>query len=287
MRRYGSFEVERAIYGRHDDPVATDRPGVVVDEATGLVYGPRPETPPLNVVPTPLLAPGPDGTARIGVRVDGGVRRGFPTPSGRLEFYSTTLRDWGWPELAIPTYVASQVARERMTGPNDFALIPTFRLPVLVHTRTGNAKWLNEIAHANPVWIHPLDAARIGVRNGDLIRVETDSGHLVNRAWVTEGIRPGVVACSHHMGRWRLDPGAGPDRWSSGHVDLRQAEPGRWTMRRLEGARPFASPDPDSESDLVARRGGPSEPDLPAPSGSDLRSPRLAPEGGRPAGRTG
>ena len=192
------------------------------------------------------MAPGPDGTVRVGVTVDGGARRGFPTPSGRLEFYSTTLRDWGWPELAIPTYVVSQVARERMTGPNDFALIPTFRLPVLVHTRTGNAKWLNEIAHANPVWIHPFDAARIGIRNGDLVRVETDSGHLVNRAWVTEGIRPGVVACSHHMGRWRLDPEAGTDRWSSGHVDLRQREPGRWTMRRLEGARPFASTDPDS-----------------------------------------
>jgi anaerobic selenocysteine-containing dehydrogenase len=149
--------------------------------------------------------------------------------------------------------VASQVGRERMTGPNDFALIPTFRLPVLVHTRTGNAKWLNEIAHANPVWIHPIDAARIGVRNGDLVRVETDSGHLVNRAWVTEGIRPGVVACSHHMGRWRLDPEAGTDRWSSGQVDLRQAEPGHWTMRRLEGAS-VRSPT-RTRADLVARCG--------------------------------
>jgi anaerobic selenocysteine-containing dehydrogenase len=248
MRKYGAFEVEREVYARHDDPVDTDRAGVIADGTTGLVYAPRSDTPPLNVVPVPLMAPGPDGTVRVGVMVDGdgSVRRGFPTPSGRLEFYSTTLRDWGWPELAIPTYVVSQVARERMTGPNDFALIPTFRLPVLVHTRTGNAKWLNEIAHANPVWIHPTDAARIGVRNGDLVRVETDSGHLVNRAWVTEGIRPGVVACSHHMGRWRLDPDAGTDRWSSGHVDLRQTGPGRWTMRRLAGATPFQSADPDS-----------------------------------------
>jgi len=31
-------------------------------------------------------------------------------------------------------------------------------------------------------------------------RVETEIGHYVVRAWVTEGIRSGVVACSHHMG---------------------------------------------------------------------------------------
>ena len=32
--------------------------------------------------------------------VDGVVRRGFPTPSRKLELYSATLADWGWPEHA-------------------------------------------------------------------------------------------------------------------------------------------------------------------------------------------
>ena len=39
-------------------------------------------------------------------------------------------------------------------------LISTFRLPVQIHTRSANAKWLDEIAHTNPLWIHPDDAAR-------------------------------------------------------------------------------------------------------------------------------
>ena len=89
-------------------------------------------------------------------------------------------------------------------------LIPTFRLPVQIHTRSANAKWLDEIAHTNPLWMHPTDAARIGVRTGDLVRVETEIGYFVVKAWVTEGIRPGVVACSHHMGRWKLE-GRGSD----------------------------------------------------------------------------
>ena len=41
--------------------------------------------------------------------VDGEARRGFPTPSGLLEFYSTTVARWGWPELALPTYQRSHV----------------------------------------------------------------------------------------------------------------------------------------------------------------------------------
>ena len=245
MRRYGAFQIERDVYGRHDDVVDTSGPEVVVDRERGIVWGPRPTAPPTNIVPVPAPHPGPDGTIRAAVLVDGQPRRGFPTPSGRLEFYSSTLAEWGWPEYAIPAYIASQVARERMTEPTDFALIPTFRLPVLIHTRSGNAKWLTELAHANPVWIHPADAARIGVASGDLVRVETESGHLVNRAWVTEGIRPGVVAMSHHMGRWRLSAEAGTDRWASARVSLRRID-GRWVMRRLEGVKPFASSDPDS-----------------------------------------
>ena len=258
MRKYGAFEIEHDVYGRHDDPIATTGKDVIVN-IEGEIHGPAPARPPLNIVPVPAIPKDADGRVRRGIVVDGEGRRGFPTPSGKLEFYSPTLAEWGWSDLAIPAYTSSQVARERMTGPNDFALIPTFRLPVLVHTRSANAKWLTEIAHGNPVWIHPTDAARIGVATGDLIRVETDIGHYVNRAWVTEGIRPGVVACSHHMGRWRLGDGAGTDRWASARVDLteepstpvegegvRDGQGSQWRMRRLEGVAPFPSSDPDS-----------------------------------------
>ena len=131
------------------------------------------------------------------------MRRGFPTPTGKLEFYSSTLADWGWPEYALPGYIKSHVHPDAL-DPDQMVLISTFRLPMQIHTRTANSKWLDEIAHTNPLWIHPSDARRLGVEHtGDLVRVETDIGYFVAKAWVTEGIRPGVVACSHHMGRWR------------------------------------------------------------------------------------
>jgi len=182
-----------------------------------------------------------------GVVVDGVARRGFPTPSRKLEFFSRTLKEWKWPEHAVPGYIRSHVhwsAIDRARG--EMVLLPTFRLPTLIHTRSGNAKWLYEISHSNPLWLHPEDAARLGVGTGDLLKVATAIGHFVDKVWVTESIRPGVVACSHHLGRWRLADTSGGERWSTALVDLVHEAPGRWRMRQLRGIGPFESDDPDS-----------------------------------------
>jgi anaerobic selenocysteine-containing dehydrogenase len=155
--------------------------------------------------------------------------------------------DWGWPEHALPGYIESHVHRKHLDpARGEYALVPTFRLPTLIHTRSGNSKWLYELSNTNPLWVHPEDAARIGVETTDLVRISTRIGHFVNKVWVTEGMRPGVVACSHHLGRWRLHD-EGVDRWASAKVALEELAPGRYRFRRSEGIRPFASADRDSK----------------------------------------
>jgi anaerobic selenocysteine-containing dehydrogenase len=122
-------------------------------------------------------------------------------------------------------------------------LISTFRLPVQIHTRSANAKWLDEIAHTNPLWIHPNHAASLKVRTGDLVRVETEIGYFVVRAWVTEGIRPGIVACSHHMGRWKLKEEG--QRQLMATVSLNH-EGNQWGLKREKGSAPYRSSDADT-----------------------------------------
>ena len=51
-------------------------------------------------------------------------------------------------------------------------LISTFRLAMQIHTRSANAKWLNEIAHTNPLWLHPSHASKLNLVTGDLVRVD-------------------------------------------------------------------------------------------------------------------
>jgi anaerobic selenocysteine-containing dehydrogenase len=242
MRRFGAFEVSRKVGAQHEAVV----PAAELQDARvsrrGRVYTRASPPPSPNVVPVPSPDPDEEGRRPVGVEVDGVARRGFPTPSGKLEFYSSTLKRWGWGEYALPTYIRSHVHPSSLE-PGEMPLIPTFRLPVQIHTRSANAKWLDEIAHTNPLWLHPTDAARLGTDTGDLVRVETRIGHFVVKAWVTEGIRPGVVACSHHMGRWKLEgPG---QRQMMATVSLGHAG-SSWTLRREKGVEGFASDDPDT-----------------------------------------
>ncbi|TEX51934.1 MAG: formate dehydrogenase, partial [Actinomycetales bacterium mxb001] len=172
---------------------------------------------------------------------------GWLTPSRKLELYSPTMADFGWPEYATPTYIESHVHHSTIDETQgEMLLVPTFRLPTLIHTRSGNAKYLNEISNKHPMWMHPSDAERLGnLQTGDMVRVNTEIGYFVARIWVTEAIRPGVTALSHHMGRWRTTDDAG-SRWVSGKVDVGQLPDGRWRLRYKEGVKPFVSDDPDS-----------------------------------------
>src|SRR5262249_20627999 len=89
MRKYGAFLIEEGSYRAHEKPIAA---GDLKDA---------------SVDPTSKVAS--RGGAAIGVEVDEQVMAGFPTPSRKLEFYSKTLRDWKWPEYAVPTYIRSHV----------------------------------------------------------------------------------------------------------------------------------------------------------------------------------
>ena len=242
MRRYGAFEIRRGVGPRHDEQVPESE---LVDMAVGLhdrvyAHGTNQSS---NIVPVGAPEPDPEGRRPVGVLVDGVVRRGFPTPSGRLEFWSSTLAGWGWAEHALPGYIKSHVHPLALDN-GEMVLISTFRLPTQIHTRSGNAKWLDELAHTNPLWVHPRDAERLGIATGTPVRIETAIGHFVVKAWVTEGIRPGVVACSHHMGRWR-PKGESGQRQVMAEVAL-EHEGARWSMQRLNGLRPFSSSDPDT-----------------------------------------
>ncbi len=242
MRRYGAFEIERTIGPIYAQEVPPDDLQDIGEDHLGRVYTRAPKDPSPNVVPQPSPDPDAEGRRAVGVRIDGKILRGFPTPSGRLEFYSRTLARWGWTECTVPTYLPSHVHPDKLED-GQMPLISTFRLPVHIHTRSANAKWLDEIAHTNPLWIHPVDAARVGVRTAQLVRVETEIGYFVVKAWVTEGIRPGVVACSHHMGRWKV--GDNGQRQLMATVALQQRG-STWDLARRTNVEPYPSTDPDT-----------------------------------------
>ena len=205
MRKHGAFLVEDGVYRTHETSLAPAAlEGSAVDRADGSHH---------------------EGGAAVGVVVDGQRVVGFPTPSRKLEFYSKTLGDWGWPEYALPGLhreprALAEIDRARRASSSS---LPTFRLPTLIHTRSGNAKWLYEISNTNPLWIHPRTPRASASRPATSSQVDTAIGYFVDKVWVTEAIRPGIVACSHHLGRWRLSEEQGGERWSTALVRPRAA----------------------------------------------------------------
>ncbi len=227
MRKYGAFVVEKSGYLKNENLLnEKDLAGSSTDPKSGLISK--------------------NGKA-IGVMVQDKPCVGFLTPSRKQEFFSPTMVDWKWPEYSIPTYIKSHIHPEEIDYSNgEFPLLPTFRLPVLIHSRSGNAKWLYEIANRNPIWMHPSDAKRLGIDTGSLVRVNTDIGYFVDKVWVTEGMKPGVLACSHHLGRWRRPQDAPGNRWATATVSIENDGKGAYRMKTLRGIEPFKSADKDS-----------------------------------------
>jgi anaerobic selenocysteine-containing dehydrogenase len=257
MRTYGAFALPGDQHELHERPLSADEIGRAErgDDGVYRVRGTAGLHESLEEITghMPFI-----GDGSLGVDVDGVPRFGFPTPSRKLELFSETLRDWGWPEYALPTWIPSHVHWEHLDlAAGERILLPTFRLPTMIHTRGGQSKWLLEISHGHPLWIHPSDAEQLGIEVKGLVRVTTQTGYFVIRAWRTEGIRPGVVAASHHMGRWRLDDATGTPRWGSGVAALAgpgaafgaagaSSPDGRWHLSAAGGVHAFESADPDS-----------------------------------------
>ncbi|MCB9742838.1 MAG: molybdopterin-dependent oxidoreductase [Alphaproteobacteria bacterium] len=228
MRKYGAFEVAATNYVPYEGEVPGYTEDCQVDAEGGVT--------------------GPDGK-HLGVLVDGVLRKGFGTPSGKLEMWSPTLHEWGWTEVRnnLPWWLPSHVHPDEIDREKgEMILLPNFRLPTLIHTRSANCKWLYEISHNNPVWMNPVDAKRLGVSTGELIRVETRIGWFVDKVWVTEGIKPGIIAMSHHLGRWRLADDAGGNRGTTALADLTQDAEGGHTLRIVKGATRSDTSDPDT-----------------------------------------
>ena len=81
------------------------------------------------------------------------------------------------------------------------------------HAQNDDISWLREIATCKvkgidgymyePIWLHPTEAAKRGIKSGDIIGMYNERGMVLGGAYVTERIMPGVAYQDHGA---RMDP---------------------------------------------------------------------------------
>jgi anaerobic selenocysteine-containing dehydrogenase len=119
----------------------------------------------------------------------------------------------GLPALEGPRFANGKPVDEK--GDYPFHLI-TFKEIFGTQSRTmPPCQWLTELSPGNAVLLNRVDAEKLGLHNGDRVRLGSatnpdgsfDLGngeirHVEGSVKVLEGLRPGVVAVSWHFGHW-------------------------------------------------------------------------------------
>jgi anaerobic selenocysteine-containing dehydrogenase len=111
-----------------------------------------------------------------------------------------------------PLPIYAPIPDHHRDGNGDRLIMISFKWSVHNAHRTMQSKWLCEIAHSNPAWLHPETARRFGLAEGDWAEVTSyrpkdsfvphDDGSVMGRmkvpAHITEGVHPRVIAISHN-----------------------------------------------------------------------------------------
>jgi len=134
--------------------------------------------------------------------------KGFNTPTKKLELYSKLYEQLGHPPL--PHYVEpaeSPVSTPKLAEDYPLVLNTGGRIAQTVHNQFYNLPWLHQIVPEPGVEIHPNDAFKYGgIKDGEMVIVESPRGSIKIRAKVTMGIIEGTVYL--------------PDGWKQANVNL-------------------------------------------------------------------
>jgi anaerobic selenocysteine-containing dehydrogenase len=136
-----------------------------------------------------------------------GVPKGFSTPTRKIELYSETLLEGGYPPL--PEYeepLVSPLSRRDLA--DRFPLILTCTKHTLFCESQHRAlPSLRRHAPDPEVELHPEAAAERGIGPGDWVYIETPQGRVRARAKMNDTLAPDVV-CGQH-GWWQASPEIG------------------------------------------------------------------------------
>jgi thiosulfate reductase/polysulfide reductase chain A len=185
---------------------------------------------------------------------------GFKTPTGKIELFSTRMKDMGYDPLpSFEEPPESPYSTPEITEEYPLILITGARIPMFFQSEYRQLPRLRKGRPDPECELHPDAAAKLGVVGGDWVSIETRRGKCRQRVKIFDGIDPRVVHVQH--GWWFPEEEDGPDHgiWRSNANALTSMDPpyctamGTYQLRALlckivklgDAEEPWCPPLPD------------------------------------------
>ena len=181
----------------------------------------------------------------IGIVKDGKAVRGFPTPNRVINVFDPIFEEAAKAVgLSLSDGNASPIAvwhevPEHVDLADDRYIFSTFKWNVHTQGRSGHWKYAAEIIHTNPVFMHPDTGAKLGLKEGDDVKIsvfrpkghtyrggeEGVMGSFKNHVRFLKGMHKKVVMCSHHVGHF--------EHGIVGESEVKESSPGEGKSDKL------------------------------------------------------
>ncbi len=134
---------------------------------------------------------------------------GFPTPTRKVELYSTILERLGYDPL--PYYVEpseSYYSTPELAKDYPLILNTGCRTPYYFHSQYTTLPWIRELQPYPRVQIHPDTARECGIAEGDWVWIESPRGRIKQKASLFAGMDPRLVVV---QSSWSYPEKPGPE----------------------------------------------------------------------------
>jgi anaerobic selenocysteine-containing dehydrogenase len=131
-------------------------------------------------------------------------RNGFATPTGKVEFHSPRLARHGQPATPFENGFGPALAFADQHREYPFIAISGERSSRYTHSQFHHIPSLRRQENEGVVDLHPDDACRLGIGNGDPLRVTTPRGSLYMKARLCDRVHVGSICIGWGWGE--VDP---------------------------------------------------------------------------------
>jgi len=144
---------------------------------------------------------------------------GFATPSGKVEIYSSQLKDWGFDPL--PTYYEPpETLHSAPELAKEYPLVfITGKSGAYRHSGGRQIATLRGVRPEPLIWINPETAGKLRIEDGDWVYIETKRGKIRQKAALTTGLDPRVIMTDYDW--WFPEKGASElYGWAESNINI-------------------------------------------------------------------